>query len=496
MSCQDDRRGGDPVRFALLLAALAAASVSGPSVAAAQWERLALHAEVGAGPMLPEHQRDVLDYGAGIELGLRPAITIAGPLSIQAMVAGWIYPSDLGTGSTLTVGGGLRLEPEIGDLGRLFVDFDAGLGRTGGLNRFALDAGIGMHFWLGDLLALGPYVRYGHVFDADQDAGGDAITLVFGVAVSLRDRAREEEPVDRDTDEDGVLDSEDVCPTTPAGPTPDPERPGCPLVDTDGDGVPDRDDQCPDVAAGEHPDPARPGCPLTDTDGDGVFDPDDGCPTTPAGEHPDPDRPGCPDGDDDDDGVLNHQDRCPDRHQGPWPDPERPGCPLADRDNDTIPDVNDACPDEPGAPHPDPARNGCPSLVRVQEGAIRINTPVFFATNRDVILPRSRRVLQAVADAITASPYIRRVSIEGHTDDRASDDFNMDLSNRRANNVMAWLVQNGIEPERLEAHGFGETRPVVEGTTQQARAANRRVEFRIVDPPPDRSGAVEAGGGR
>jgi outer membrane protein OmpA-like peptidoglycan-associated protein len=253
--------------------------------------------------------------------------------------------------------------------------------------------------------------------------------------------------------------------------------------DRDGDGVHDGRDSCPDVAAGDHPDPARAGCPLNDSDRDGVFDPQDQCPTTPAGPTPDPDhdRWGCPDGDTDADHVVNHQDQCPNEPPGLLPDPARPGCPLADRDHDNVPDTTDACPDQAGAPSPNPRRNGCPGLVSVDNRAIHINRPVFFATNSDRILPRSRPVLQAVADALRAMPEIHHISIEGHTDDVGDDTRNMQLSQRRAASVMQWLSQNGIEAARLEAHGFGETRPLAQGTTAADRAQNRRVEFNILD---------------
>lgn len=147
----------------------------------------------------------------------------------------------------------------------------------------------------------------------------------------------------------------------------------------------------------------------------------------------------------------------------------------------------DRCPDQAGAPSADPARNGCPGLVRVQNGYIQITTPVFFATNRDRILPRSFPVLTAVAETLRANAEIRRVSIEGHTDDVGPDARNMGLSERRAQSVQRWLVEHGVEAARLEAHGFGETRPLVNPTglrgraQRDARAQNRRVDFRILD---------------
>jgi outer membrane protein OmpA-like peptidoglycan-associated protein len=249
----------------------------------------------------------------------------------------------------------------------------------------------------------------------------------------------------------------------------------------------DADDQCVTEPAGERPDPNRRGCPIHDTDGDGVLDTDDRCIATPQGPNPDPERRGCPDGDEDSDGVRNGLDQCRTTPQGSNPDPARPGCPRSDRDGDTVFDEYDRCPDQPGAPSSDPARNGCPGLVRVQNGYIQINSPVFFATNRDRILPRSFPVLTAVSEALRGNNDIRRVSIEGHTDDVGPEARNMGLSERRAESVLRWLTEHGVAASRLEAHGFGETRPLrapagLRGRAQRdARAQNRRVDFRIVD---------------
>src|SRR5207237_1057893 len=81
--------------------------------------------------------------------------------------------------------------------------------------------------------------------------------------------------------------------------------------------------------------------------------------------------------------------------------------------------------------------NGCPGLTLVRDGQILIQRPVFFAPRRDRILPRSRAVLDSVAEAMLASPDIERLSIEGHTDDIGDDAQNLELSQRRAANVLA-----------------------------------------------------------
>jgi OmpA-OmpF porin, OOP family len=351
-------------------------------------------------------------------------------------------------------------------------------------NHNNLEGTLGVNYLIADRIQIGAGVGPGF----SRGAGTPDWRALARVAYAPSERDVEAPRV-LDTDNDGVLDPDDVCPTTPKGPNPDPARLGCPLADTDSDGVFDNEDQCVTEPMGANPDPSRRGCPRRDTDGDGVFDDEDQCVDVAQGPNPDPERRGCPDGDDDHDTVRNSVDQCRAVPQGPQPDPQRPGCPLADRDHDTVPDNTDHCPDQPGVPSTNPLLNGCPNrFIQFDGGAIRLLQPVFFATNRDVILPVSTGVLTAVREALVASTWIRRVRIEGHTDDVNTDEYNLDLSQRRANNVMRWLVQNGVGAERLEARGFGESRPerpvdgLVGPRLREARSLNRRVMFIVVEP--------------
>jgi OOP family OmpA-OmpF porin len=293
-------------------------------------------------------------------------------------------------------------------------------------------------------------------------------------------------PPPPDRDRDGVPDAEDRCPDVAGVPAKGTKLHGCPPPppDFDKDGVIDSEDRCPDEPQGEHPDPEQRGCPDRDDDQDGVLNHDDECRTEPAGPHPDPKRRGCPAGDADQDKVTDDVDECLMVPAGLHPDPTKPGCPLPDRDGDSVVDKEDACPDQPGAPDPNPKKNGCPGLVQIRGGSIQILRPVYFATGRDAILQKSFPVLQAVANVLIAQPEIRRISIEGHTDNRGKPAFNLDLSARRAQSVLKWLTAHGINPERVESHGFGPDRPIANNATESGRSQNRRVEFRIVDPPP------------
>ena len=71
----------------------------------------------------------------------------------------------------------------------------------------------------------------------------------------------------------------------------------------------------------------------------------------------------------------------------------------------------------------------------------------------------------------------RRFQLAGHTDADGSDDYNQNLSERRAKRVIEWLVSNGIDADRLDAVGYGETRPVAPNDTESGKALNRRAQL-------------------
>lgn len=392
------------------------------------------------------------------------------------------------TGSELQLGAAARYTGKLAgspySVGpELLVASDVSGGRAFERDGSRIELLLGGHYHLDDRVLFGVALGPGFL----RAPGSPDLRFLLRVAYAPR-REPKVSPVrclpdEADRDHDGVLDRADLCPTVPMGERPDPERRGCPLGDQDGDGVSDREDTCPRVAAGKSPDAQRPGCPALDTDQDGVLDREDLCPREAAGERPDARRPGCPALDSDKDGVPDGVDQCPLIAASLSPDPQRPGCPLPDRDDDSVPDVSDACPDVAGAPHPDPKKNGCPGMVGVKGGQLLIVQPVYFATDEDVILAQSFPVLQSVADALVAKPEIRRLAVEGHTDDRGTSEHNQDLSDRRARSVRRFLEEHGVAAERLESRGFGTSKPLADNASAEGRASNRRVEFIIKDPP-------------
>ena len=96
---------------------------------------------------------------------------------------------------------------------------------------------------------------------------------------------------------------------------------------------------------------------------------------------------------------------------------------------------------------------------------------------KDVVRPESKPALAEIAKALTAKPTLR-VEIVGHTDDRGTAAYNLDLSRRRAANVEAALVrEHGIAAGRLTSSGAGSGAPVASNDTEEGRAKNRRVEL-------------------
>ncbi len=280
-----------------------------------------------------------------------------------------------------------------------------------------------------------------------------------------------------DRDHDGIADVDDACPDEPEDDDDFEDADGCPDPDNDGDGILDTADACinePETVNGVDD---EDGCPdeVGDQDGDGIRDDVDECPTEAEDRDEFEDEDGCPDPDNDGDGVLDTADGCV-MEPGPV---ENRGCPDSDRDGDTVVDRVDNCPDEPG-----PVDNhGCEEQqqVVIQEGRLEILDHVYFRTNRDVIQSRSHALLLNVARVLNAHPEIAHVQVEGHTDARGRHDYNVDLSQRRAEAVVRFLVRRGdVDESRLTARGFGPDRPVVENaSTPEEHAQNRRVEFNI-----------------
>lgn len=281
---------------------------------------------------------------------------------------------------------------------------------------------------------------------------------------------------DLDADGDGVKNVADRCPSTKGLA----QLNGCADGDDDGDGILNLADRCATQPENVNGFEDADGCPDDpDTDKDGIADSKDACVNEAEDLDGFEDTNGCPDPDNDQDGVADARDACM-NEAGPK---ENRGCPDKDRDNDTIVDRLDNCPDEPGTVK----NNGCKEkqLAQIGEGQIHIIESVYFENNQDVISPRSFKLLDNVANILSTHPEIEKMRVEGHTDNTGKPEYNLDLSQRRAEAVVKYLVGKSVARERLEPKGFGPEKPIADNKTKEGRAKNRRVVFQIVGDAAD-----------
>ncbi len=263
----------------------------------------------------------------------------------------------------------------------------------------------------------------------------------------------------KDSDGDGVPDRKDDCPDEP-GP---PENKGCPEEpiaengdnpnDRDGDGILDAEDECPDVAGP----PRLKGCP--DSDGDGIADAKDNCPDvygTVAG---------CPDKDGD--GVADRDDKCPDQFGTAG------GC--LDSDGDGIADIDDACPNTAGVDG-----KSCPVVSVVEKEILNlaiINT--YFDYDKDILRSEAFFHLDRLANLLV-SKSDWNIELSGHADSDGTNEYNIDLSKRRAERVMYYLMNRGVRRDQLRVTYYGEEMPAAPNFTEGGKQLNRRVEMRFV----------------
>jgi outer membrane protein OmpA-like peptidoglycan-associated protein len=177
------------------------------------------------------------------------------------------------------------------------------------------------------------------------------------------------------------------------------------------------------------------GCPIPDTDGDGINDEEDKCPTVA--------------------GLARYN-----------------GCPIPDTDGDGLNDEVDKCPKDKGSA----ANNGCPLLEEIAEYKFDFRK-VQFVTGSAALTKTAKAELDKAAKIMNEHPDIK-VSVEGHTDNTGRVAFNQTLSEKRAAAVKAYIVAKGVAGDRLQAKGFGPSKPIATNKTVAGRALNRRVEFK------------------
>jgi OOP family OmpA-OmpF porin len=287
-------------------------------------------------------------------------------------------------------------------------------------NKFTVDYGAGLKFFLTDMIALRADVR--HVLPLN-DRYNDLL-YTFGINFSFGGAKK----------------------TVAAARAAEPAAAAEVVVDSDRDGVPDNMDKCPGTPEGVKVD--RDGCPM-DSDKDGVYDYLDKCPGTPEGVKVDQD--GCP-LDSDKDGIPDYLDKCPGTPAGVKVDSD--GCPPP-----VVQEVK---------------KEAAVKTAITEKGRATLN--VEFEFDKANIKKNFYKEIDELAEVMKEYPDIKIV-IEGHTDNRGSAAYNQKLSQERAEAVKKYMVDKcGIDSARLTTKGFGLTNPIASNTTKEGRQKNRRVE--------------------
>jgi outer membrane protein OmpA-like peptidoglycan-associated protein len=253
------------------------------------------------------------------------------------------------------------------------------------------------------------------------------------------------DPLKKDSDGDGLSDTDEVRTYKT-----DPGR-----ADTDADGISDSDEL------------ARKTDPLVaDTDGDGLTDGDEIQRT-----HTDPLKKDT-DGDGLSDGVEIKQ---------MGTDPLK-----IDTDGDGIDDAHDKCPTKPETVNGYQDDDGCPDdkpapeqPVIIKKGTKIVLQNVEFEVGQAVLKPNVSTSLDSAYQTLIDNPKMV-VEISGHTDSKGKAKINQQLSQKRAEAVRNFLIARGIAPDRIVARGYGSTQPLAPNTSEEGRAKNRRIEFKII----------------
>lgn len=323
-----------------------------------------------------------------------------------------------------------------------FVEIGGGYSWVADIGAGTINGGIGANVWMNDNIGFTLQTQYKHSFE---DYLLPHFQHMLGLSIKFGGS---------DTDGDGIYDKDDACPEVPGLEAFN----GCP--DTDGDGIEDSKDACPNEAGPKE----LNGCP--DSDGDGIADKDDACPNE-AGLAA---LAGCPDADGD--GIADKDDQCP-NEAGPA---ENNGCPWPDRDGDGILDKDDLCPDLVGTV----ANKGCPEVTEAVRKTLNdYAKTILFDTGKASIKDRSAEVLNNIVAILNEYSWAR-FTIDGHTDSVGSEALNQKLSEERAYSVMNYLIENGVASSRLEATGYGESKPIADNGTASGRKTNRRVEVNLI----------------
>lgn len=311
-------------------------------------------------------------------------------------------------------------------------------------NNAIIIMGLGFEYYLSRVIGLEAGFHYNHLVDQELDLSGykgeqsGIMEARLGLNIHFVSA--------KDTDNDGIKDKQDADPMNAEDFDGFEDEDGAPEYDNDGDGVLDVDDKEPNIAEDIDGFEDEDGVPDTDNDGDGILDVDDKEPNMAEDFDGFEDEDGAPDLDNDSDGIL---------------------------------DVNDKCPDNPETINGYMDEDGCPDKkpeIVFEKKAPIVLDGVNFASGSAELSNNTKNVLQKVVRTLNDYPEMK-LEVNGYTDNTGSITFNMKISKQRAESVRNYLINQGIQSDRLTANGYGPENPIASNSTKEGRAKNRRIEF-------------------
>ena len=258
--------------------------------------------------------------------------------------------------------------------------------------------------------------------------------------------------------------------------------------DRDGDGIPDAIDACPDEPEDKDGFQDEDGCPDPDNDGDGIPDAQDKCPNEPEDKDGFQDADGCPDRDNDGDGIPDAIDKCPNDPEDKDGFQDDDGCPDLDNDGDGIPDAVDKCPNDPETFNGFQDADGCPDVRATsgpEERPDRIDLkgqPIAFDKNNK-LTPAARQLLVQAAAIIKQRQLNIRVEVHtalgtkatGAAAVAAQKKKDKVTAQKRAQEILAFLISQGVAQQQVQAVGIGSERPI--GSSTPSDPVNERVDL-------------------
>lgn len=181
------------------------------------------------------------------------------------------------------------------------------------------------------------------------------------------------------------------------------------------------------------------------------------------------------------DEVTTHE-RQPDGERGAYYFVDDVNVRIAPPGTKLTPKPKESVPPPPKKVVPDHSSSATVDIHEVEPAVgtrVRLDN-VQFDFDKATLLPGHEDELDKLVDVMTDYPFVR-AEIEGHTDDQGSDSYNLQLSDDRAKAVVDYLLKKKVDKERLTWKGYGESKPLKPNTSEENRAVNRRVEFRVVE---------------